>query len=122
MTEETDVVLVVDDETLIALDLAATVESTGRTVLGPAFTLCAARRLLETDTPTIALLDINVGSEVVWPLAHELLEINCVIIFISGDPRQRMSVPDFADATCIETPASPRDICRVLDDATASAA
>ena len=122
MTEETDIVLVVDDETLIAIDLAATVESTGRIVLGPAFTLTMARRLLETDTPNIALLDINVGSEAVWPLALELLELNCVVIFISGDPRQRMALPDFADATCIEKPALPQDICRVLDDATASAA
>jgi len=122
MTAETDIVLVVDDETLIALDLAATVESTGRTVLGPAFTLGMARRLLETDTPTIALLDINVGNEVVWPLAHELLERDCAVIFISGDPRQRKSVPGFADATCIEKPATPKDICRVLDDATASVA
>ncbi len=110
-----DLVLVVDDEALIALDLSATVEQSGRKVLGPAFSLDQARSLIARQTPELAILDINVGNEVVWPLARELSGRGCAVIFISGDGRQRMEVPEFAGVPCLEKPTTPRDVIEALD-------
>ena len=110
-----DLVLVVDDEALIALDLTATVEQTGRRVLGPAFSLDHARGLIAKQTPDLALLDINVGTEVVWPLARELKDRGCGVILISGDGRQRMEEVEFAGLPCLEKPTTPRDVIAALD-------
>jgi CheY-like chemotaxis protein len=56
-------ILVVEDEPLIALELASIFESAGATVISPASSLTAARELLKNQTPDAALLDVNVAGE-----------------------------------------------------------
>jgi two-component system, response regulator PdtaR len=65
-------VLIVEDELLIALDLAMVLETDGWRVLGPARTVAEALRLLKTDRPSVALLDVNLGREWVTPVAEDL--------------------------------------------------
>ena len=52
-------VLVVEDEFLIALDLELLLRRHGWRVLGPAATVDQALRLLRGETPDVALLDVN---------------------------------------------------------------
>ena len=52
-------VLVVEDELLLALDLELLLQRHGFRVLGPAATVAEALRLLEGGTPDAALLDVN---------------------------------------------------------------
>jgi Response regulator receiver domain len=56
-------ILVVEDEPLIALELASIFESAGATGISPASSLTAARELLKNQTPDAALLDVNVAGE-----------------------------------------------------------
>jgi two-component system, response regulator PdtaR len=65
-------VLVVEDEFLIALDLELLLRRHGWRVLGPAATVAAALRLLRGAMPDVALLDVNLGGELVTPVAAEL--------------------------------------------------
>jgi two-component system, response regulator PdtaR len=65
-------VLVVEDEFLIALDLEQLLRRHGWRVLGPAATVAAALRLLRGAMPDVALLDVNLGGELVTPVAAEL--------------------------------------------------
>ncbi|WEK47764.1 MAG: response regulator [Candidatus Andeanibacterium colombiense] len=65
-------VLVVEDEFLIAMDLQAMLERSGWQVMGPAPTVAMALDLLESGLPTIALLDINLGNELVTRVAETL--------------------------------------------------
>ena len=68
------VVLVVEDEFLIAMDLELLLERHGWRVLGPAATVAAALRLLEQseEPPDAALLDVNLQDELVTPVAAAL--------------------------------------------------
>ena len=52
-------VLIVEDEFLIALDLTLLLEGRGWSVLGPVASVEAALRLLNKETPAVALLDVN---------------------------------------------------------------
>lgn len=70
--EALPLILVVEDEPLIALDLAGTLEEGGFSVLGPAFTVSSALTLLDGQRPDAAVLDVNLGREVVTPVAHVL--------------------------------------------------
>ncbi len=52
-------VLIVEDDPLIATDIAQCLEDLDYAVCGKAFTIARAHHLLETSYPDIALLDIN---------------------------------------------------------------
>lgn len=65
-------VLVVEDEYLIAMDLQDMLERNGWRVVGPAATVQAALALLDDELPAVALLDVNLGRELVTPVAAAL--------------------------------------------------
>jgi two-component system, response regulator PdtaR len=65
-------VLVVEDEFLIAMDLELLLLRHGWRVLGPATTVVGALRLLQGETPDVALLDVNLRGEPVTPVAEAL--------------------------------------------------
>ena len=52
-------ILVAEDETLIALDIAYSVEEAGGTVIGPTARVSEALELLEKHEVTGAILDFN---------------------------------------------------------------
>lgn len=78
-------VLVVEDEYLIASDLASWLEEQGAEVLGPVPTVEDAIALLEVDPlPDVAVLDINLGSEQVFPVADRLKAADVPFVFVTG--------------------------------------
>ncbi|MCG6116232.1 MAG: response regulator [Mesorhizobium sp.] len=66
-------ILIVEDEFLIALDIQLLLESHGWRVIGPAATVDQALHLLDQELPTVALLDVNLGNELVTPVAEFLI-------------------------------------------------
>lgn len=67
-------VLIVEDEVLIALDLQYLLEEYGWRVLGPVGTVRGALQLLDAELPTVALLDVHLGAELVTDVAEALRE------------------------------------------------
>ena len=65
-------VLVVEDEAAVALELGLLLQSLGYRVLGPAFTVQAALKMIEAEQPDAALLDVNVAGELVTSVATAL--------------------------------------------------
>jgi CheY-like chemotaxis protein len=96
--------LVVEDDFFIASDLASWLESKGAEVIGPAGSVDDALELLESNAlPDAAVLDINLGSERVYPVADALQIAQVPFVFLSGyDGR---SIPDaYRGATCLLKP------------------
>ena len=113
---EKSVALVVDDEALIAYDMSAKVESLGYDVMGPALSLDEAMSLVDQQTPDVALLDINIAGDLVWPLARRLETTDCRIVFISARNCHVERASTFADSRFIDKPASRTEICDVLSN------
>jgi DNA-binding response OmpR family regulator len=65
-------VLIVEDEYLIAMDLQRVLEAHGWRVLGPVGTVSQALAVLEREPPSVALLDVDLGGELVTPVAVAL--------------------------------------------------
>ena len=107
--------LVVDDEALIAFDMASTLEDLGCEVLGPALTLKEGLELAATVVPEIALLDINVGGDMVWPLARVLQAEGCSLIFVSANGKHKEIQTEFREAQFVEKPASHSDIADAIE-------
>jgi DNA-binding NtrC family response regulator len=78
-------VLVVEDEMLIALDLADIVETGGGTVLGPAASVKDALAIVEQEPPDAAILDVNLADgEVTLVLDALLARAVPVLIYTGG--------------------------------------
>ena len=58
---QTPLILIVEDEFLLAMELEGVVQASGWDVLGPATSIGELMRLLDSDTPNAALLDYNLG-------------------------------------------------------------
>lgn len=77
-------VLVVEDNRLIAADLAMAVEACGCAVVGPMTAVAEGLALLERQRPDGALLDVALGAEWVWPLADRLAACGIPFVFVSA--------------------------------------
>jgi DNA-binding response OmpR family regulator len=78
-------ILVVEDEYLIADDLAALLREEGAEVLGPATSLPTAMRLAgDSDRIDGAILNIDLRGVAVFPLADELQSRGVPFIFLTG--------------------------------------
>jgi PAS domain S-box-containing protein len=77
--------LIVEDETLVALELSKGLTDSGWDVVGPASTLEEAFQLLaDNDPPDVAILDVNLHGEMVYPLADLLEKRGVPFLFCSG--------------------------------------
>ncbi|MDG4895529.1 response regulator [Mesorhizobium sp. WSM4976] len=83
-------VLIVEDEFLIAMDLKSILERQGWRVIGPVASVAAASRLLERELPSVALLDVNVGNELVTPVAEKLSSLNVPFAVASAYDRPEL--------------------------------
>jgi DNA-binding response OmpR family regulator len=96
-------ILIVEDEPLIAMMLEDFLESLGHTVAGSCDTVECALDKAETGGFDLAILDVNLKGENVWPVATKLREKKVPFVIATGghvDPPP----PEFNDAPVIEKP------------------
>ena len=77
-------VLVVEDAWHVATAMKGVLEQLGMHVLGPAATTLEARRLLATQRPRAAVVDVNLRGEMAWDLIDDLREQDIDVIVMSG--------------------------------------
>ena len=77
-------VLVVEDEPLIAFDVADHLREAGFEVVGPAASVSAALKLLESQGCDLAVLDVNLGRETAAPIADVLATKSLPFVALSG--------------------------------------
>ena len=78
-------VLVVEDEYLLAQELCRGLASEGARVMGPAPRLDAALDLLERGPPpSLAILDVSLQGQMVWPLADALAGRGIPFVLVTG--------------------------------------
>lgn len=78
-------VLVVEDESLVAMLLETILEDMGCTPVGPASTVEEGLQLVADDAPIdAALLDVNVAGRQIFPVAQALKDRNVPFVFSTG--------------------------------------
>lgn len=78
-------ILVVEDEVLIAMQMAEVLSEAGWEVMGPATGISHAMALLSSQgTPDVALLDVNLDGEMVGPLAESLRGSGVPVVLCTG--------------------------------------
>lgn len=107
-------VLVVEDDYYLAGDTAAALRGAGAQVLGPCPGEEAALDLLENETPTHAVLDLNLGGGGPrFEIARELKARDVPFLFLTGYDLD--AIPhDFEKVVRLQKPVSFRDIVEAL--------
>jgi hypothetical protein len=82
--------LIVEDEWMLAADLARYFATMGAIILGPAATIEQASKL--TEVAQAAILDVNINGRRVFPIADELARRGVPFVFFSGD--SDMAIPE----------------------------
>jgi len=77
--------LVVEDESLITMELCQNLTRLGWEIIGSAATIEEANRLVREDClPDVAVLDINLGGKLVYSLAERLQSLGVPFVFCTG--------------------------------------
>lgn len=77
-------ILVVEDEFYLADDLTRALIEQGAEVAGPVNSLSRARALVSQERVDLAVLDVNLKGELVFPFAAELRERGVPFVFTTG--------------------------------------
>lgn len=104
-------VLVVEDEALLALELQLAFEDEGATVIGPALSLMKALEVVtharEID---VALLDVDLAGEDVYPIAELLLQRGVPFLFHTGHGSRSQLTQLFPGAITLMKPTLPETL------------
>lgn len=109
-------VLIAEDEALIALDLEMVIADTGAEVVGPFARLDDVLEAIEAEGAriSVALLDIMLGREEVYPAAERLRALGVPFAFHSGHAVTTETEADFPGVPLCRKPATDKEVVRVL--------
>ena len=111
-------ILVVEDEPLIAMMLEDFLESLGHRVHASCDSVEDAIGETEKGGFDLAILDVNLGGETAWPVAHKLREMRIPFVIATGghvDPPPA----EFANVPVIEKPYTVDRVSPALEAALA---
>lgn len=96
-------VLIVEDEALIAMVLEDMLDTLGHLVVSSPATYAEADAAISAGGFDVAILDVNLGREPVFPLAERLQAAGTPIIFATGSHRDSLPAI-FAAVPVLEKP------------------
>lgn len=114
-------VLIVEDNPALAYDIDDTLREYGAEVVGPALDLATGMQLARENDLDAAILDIDLGSEFVWPLARELKGHRVPFVFVSAECGDELP-EDFRNVVCLDKPTPALKILETVGDALARSA
>lgn len=77
-------VLIVEDEMLVAMLIEDFLTELGCSTIGPCGSVASALAAAETEAFDMAVLDVNLAGEKVYPVAEFLMERHIPFLFLSG--------------------------------------
>ena len=101
-------ILVVEDDPLIAMELADLLAAGGAEPVGPAPTVRAALAALAEGRPEVAVLDFNLRGERSTPVAAALREAGVPFVLTTGYVRSQIEEPELAEAPLVPKPVDHR--------------
>jgi two-component sensor histidine kinase/CheY-like chemotaxis protein len=105
-------ILLVEDEILIAMAMVQTLDYLEFDVIGPLASVNDALAAVEREPLDAAILDINLGGEMVYPVAMALKARNVPFVFMTGYGSEAVTGP-FPEARIFQKPID-REVLRQL--------
>jgi PAS domain S-box-containing protein len=96
-------VLLVEDESLVAMMMGEVLRELGFSVIGPCATAAEATATIGSTDVSAAILDVNLDGELVYPVADLLAARGIPFAFITGYGEESLS-PRYADVPVLQKP------------------
>ena len=107
-------ILVAEDEPIVGWDLCDTVEEAGYAVEGPFEDISSAMLAYQKHKPDAAILDVQLGDGIVYPLAEKLMAENIPVIFHSGHHGPGEVNERYPEASALSKPCPPADVIQTV--------
>ena len=107
-------VLIVEDEFIIATELADIVRDAGAEVVGPALSAPQALRLIEIQDVTAAILDFRLGDHDSSTVAKRLEAAGIPFVFHTGNDDSEVLSKNWPRALIVKKPATPKALLAAL--------
>lgn len=111
------VILVAEDEAIVAHDLCDTVEEAGFIVEGPFDDPSTAMLAFQKQKPDLAILDINLHGGTAYSLAEKMMAEDVPVIFHSGQVASEEVQAMFPKAATLSKPCPPAVILDTVQQA-----
>jgi len=108
-------ILIVEDETLLAMDLACMLEELGFEVAGHAANVERAKALAEATACDAAVLDLNLSGESAESVADILVGRGIPVVFATGYGNRNLN-PRFSTVPVVEKPYTEKMLEKALAD------
>jgi DNA-binding response OmpR family regulator len=109
------IILVAEDELLIAMELETMLLDEGYAVMGPVATVAAALAILDTQRPDAGVLDVNLRGEQISPVARVLKSMDVPFLLTSAYDRATLDKNAALNGvTVVGKPASPKQLLAEL--------
>jgi DNA-binding response OmpR family regulator len=102
-------VLILEDEWLLADQLAGTLTDAGFAVVEPVPSVAAALQALQDEALGAAVLDISLGREDSFPVARELARRGVPFVFVTGYTHADLP-EDLRERPVLKKPVHPADL------------
>jgi DNA-binding NtrC family response regulator len=109
-------VLIVEDELLVALLIEDFLVEMGCSPLGPCGNVAKALHAVRTETFDLAVLDVNLAGEKVYPVAEMLTGRQIPFVFLSGYGEEAIPEGHFDWKVCAK-PFRADDLARIMSAA-----
>ena len=93
-------VLIVEDEMLIALLIEDHLIEFGCSMVGPCGSVAQALDTIRAEPVDMAVLDVNLGGEMVYPVAEALEKLHIPFLFLSGYGQEALRPGDARWRVC----------------------
>jgi CheY-like chemotaxis protein len=107
-------VLLVEDESMVAMMVEETLVELGFCVIGPYGTLAEAMRAASNAHLDAAILDINLGGQLVYPVADLLSSKGVPVVFVTGYGMESVE-SRYTDVPLLQKPLDKRTLQDLFD-------
>lgn len=111
------IILVAEDEPIVAHDLCDTVEEAGFTVAGPFDDASSAMQSFRENKPDLAILDVNLQDGTAFSLAEQMMAQDVPVIFHSGAVSADEMHAMFPNAATLAKPCPPNVMIETVQQA-----
>jgi|KBSMisStaDraftv2_1062788.scaffolds.fasta_scaffold130238_2 DNA-binding response OmpR family regulator len=107
-------ILIVEDESLIAMLIGDAVEEAGGEVVGPCYTVAECMKAAQVEEIDAAVLDVDLAGRDVFPAADELRKREIPFLFHTAHADRQELSAQFGDVPLCRKPVAMNELVAVL--------
>jgi two-component SAPR family response regulator len=107
-------ILIVEDESILALDLENRLTREGCDVIGVASREAKALKFLEQERPDAVVLDLNLGGSLPTDLVDALVARQVPFVIVTGYSKRQFDSPALQGAPRLHKPVKTEELVRAL--------